>query len=341
MADNFLSLNGKPISFGGYFFKDDYWQHKVWNLNILQNEGGLISADMLSGYDGDVVTLSNTPDAGYQFAAYSLTGAELSGNQFAFSGSDVTAEGAFEEAVYTLTLQTDGHGTIAATQTTGHAGDTVTLSNTYNTYYRFNNYTQTGGTIAGNTFTFGNQDATAQANFKVNVFTASGGFEKGSNQTVTSNQDLATAAVGPKYATRSYSTTNVPASYYATSNRWKPPTGLSGYQITLNTKMTVTAKTEAYSYTGFFVKANFASLVGSTKYNTQSNTAQAQNTTKTYTWNYNKTLTSNTLNANYGISGNIQAQGYYRYSQGRRYGATATYVAANTNGTWTATGYIP
>ena len=139
MADNFLSLNGKPISFGGYFFKDDYWQHKVWNLNLLQNEYGLISADVLSGYDGDVVTLSNTPSAGYQFAAYSLTGAELSGNQFAFSGSNVTAEGAFEEAIYTLTLQTDGHGTIAATQTTGHAGDTVTLSNTYNTYYRFNN----------------------------------------------------------------------------------------------------------------------------------------------------------------------------------------------------------
>ena len=85
---------------------------------------------------------------------------------------------------YTLTLQTDGNGTLTAETLTGYPGDTITLTPTYNTYYRFNNYSYTGGSIAGNVFTFGDSDATAQANFKVNAFTATGGFDKGSNITI-------------------------------------------------------------------------------------------------------------------------------------------------------------
>lgn len=96
-----------------------------------------------------------------------------------YNGNTVTCGGgivSFRPKIYTLTLQNDGHGTIGATKTTGYAGDTVTLSNSYNTYYRFNNYTQTGGSLNGSTFTFGNSDATAKANFKVNYFTATGNF---------------------------------------------------------------------------------------------------------------------------------------------------------------------
>lgn len=77
---------------------------------------------------------------------------------------------------YILTLQTDGHGTLTADKITGYAGDTVTLTPTNNTYYRFNNYTNTGGTISNNIFTFGNGNATAKANFKTNDFTAKGNW---------------------------------------------------------------------------------------------------------------------------------------------------------------------
>lgn len=77
---------------------------------------------------------------------------------------------------YILTLQTDGHGTLTADKITGYAGDTVTLTPTNNTYYRFNNYQCTGGSIVGNTFTFSAQNATAKANFKTNDFTAKGNW---------------------------------------------------------------------------------------------------------------------------------------------------------------------
>lgn len=151
------------------------------NLYLIQNPNGTISADKMKGLSGEIATLSNTPSAGYEFGNYSITGASLTGSQFMFGDTDVSAEATFNRNVYTLTLQNDGHGTIAATKTTGYAGDTVTLSNSYNTYYRFNNYTQTGGSLNGSTFTFGSQNATAKANFKVNNFTATGSIAWGNN----------------------------------------------------------------------------------------------------------------------------------------------------------------
>lgn len=78
--------------------------------------------------------------------------------------------------MYTLTLQNDGNGTLTATKLTGYAGDTVTLTPTYNTYFRFSGYENTGGEIVGNTFTFGEDNATAKAYFSGNLFSASGYF---------------------------------------------------------------------------------------------------------------------------------------------------------------------
>ena len=66
------------------------------NVILTQQTGGTITANPMSGYDGDVVTLSNTTASNYYtFSNYSLTGATLTGNQFAFTGTDVTAKANF------------------------------------------------------------------------------------------------------------------------------------------------------------------------------------------------------------------------------------------------------
>lgn len=241
---------------------------------------------------------------------------------------------------YTLTLQTDGHGTLTANTLTGYPGDTITLTPTYNTYYRFNNYSNTGGSIAGNVFTFGDSDATAQANFKVNAFTASGGWEQGSNVNVSTTATAAkTAAVPAKYATVSYHTSNVPTAWYNTSNRWKVTSTVSAYKITLNPKMTFGRKKD-YSSTGSWGGAITAiSLIGSTQTQSQSWGYQTSNSTAWTTDTYNKSFTSDTTGVNYGISAKLQAYGYR--SGPRFYNAQARYVATATTGTWTATGIAP
>lgn len=55
--------------------------------------------------------------------------------------------------------------------------------------------------------------------------------------------------------------------------------------------------------------------------------------------NYNKSFTSNSTGVNYGISAKLQVSGYR--SGPRFYKAEARYVAANTTGTWVATGIAP
>lgn len=105
----------------------------------------------------------------------------------------------YDDFIRQLHLETDGHGTISASRTTGMSGDTVTLTNTPDQYYLFDNYTTTGGTIAGSTFTFGDDDdQTARANFKRNSYITGGTligvqasevFKTGSNETISPFRD--------------------------------------------------------------------------------------------------------------------------------------------------------
>lgn len=247
----------------------------------------------------------------------------------------------FPQQTFTLTLQNDGHGTISADKITGYAGDTVTLSNTYNTYYRFNNYTQTGGTLNGSTFTFGESDATAKANFKVNYFTATGNFEKGSNVNYTNtngNNSWSYTNVAAKYALHQAHTGDIDSAWYNTSNRWKP-NNVSAYSLTMNTKMTFTAHvTRTGSNNWSQAAATGVSLIGGTQSNSQSwNTPKTQN--GSWTWSYNKTFTTTTQNVNYGVSARLGSFRFYGY--GAYHNSTAAYIANGTTGTWTATGIAP
>ncbi|MGD7407530.1 InlB B-repeat-containing protein, partial [Ralstonia pseudosolanacearum] len=106
---------------------------------------------------------------------------------------------AYDDFIRQLHLETDGHGTISASHTTGMSGDTVTLTNTPDQYYIFDNYTTTGGTIVGSTFTFGDDDdQTARANFKRNSYVTGGTligvqasevFKTGGNETISPFRD--------------------------------------------------------------------------------------------------------------------------------------------------------
>jgi len=118
-----------------------------------------------SGYKGTEATLVNEPAWNEKFSSYSITGATLTGNNFILN-NDVTAKANYETAK-NLTLQTDGHGSIAANKNSGFIGDQVTLSNTPATNYVFNNYTITGATLTSNKFNFIGSDVTAKANFRL------------------------------------------------------------------------------------------------------------------------------------------------------------------------------
>ena len=226
-----------------------------------------------------------------------------------------------------LTLETDGHGTLSADVLSGFEGDTVTLSPTYNTYYRFSGYDCTGGTIAGNTFTFGQEDATAKANFKVNAFTARGVFNN-NNINFSNNAYYFSNAIWYAHFTGG---TNVPTAYYnktytsqinsysktnARTSGWCPTESISAYSLTANvTGCGISRATYSRTITGT-VKANGAFVksasltVGKNKTSDTGPVVTNAVTNKTGHLSYTYSNTGEYYNNSYKINGNFTATGY-------------------------------
>lgn len=290
---------------------DTHIEPPSFNVTLSQQTGGTISVNKTSGIFGDIVTLSNTPATEYTFNSYSLTGSSLTGNQFLINDENVTAKGTFAQKTYTLTLQTDGHGKLAANKTTGHKGDTVTLTPTYSSYYRFNNYSQTGGSINGNTFTFGSQNATAKANFKVNAFTATGDFGtcqysgKDGTKSCTANGIL-----------RGHTAVSWPSNWPANGSTWNV-SNANSYGIKANTTWQVTG----YGVTGY----GCVVLGGAIK-----KTSNGLATGTIHSVNFTANMAVNSTQGKLTISGQKKP-------------GTTSYVSLikKTAGSWTATGNAP
>lgn len=142
-----------------------YGNHQISRyLDVYETSTINCSANKLTGYAGDNVTVTSTPVWNQKFSGYSITGSNLTGNDFKFVNSDVIVAANYETAK-NLTLQTDGHGTIAASRMSGFIGDQVTLSNTANVNYSFSAYSITGANLTGDTFNLTGSDVTAKAWF--------------------------------------------------------------------------------------------------------------------------------------------------------------------------------
>lgn len=200
------------------------------DLTLLSNGYGTLVSDKLSGYSGDVAHLTATPNAGYILSSYETTGASIQGNDLTFANEDCTARAIFRVAPYTLTLQTDGHGTMTASTISGYYGDTALITPIANTYYHFNKYgTPTKGSLNGNTYTFGNDNATLSASFSVNNFSASGRLCR----FLTLQKYNCTAAVWNSAQTASawMLRGTIPGYSFTSGEEWNPPTGISGYVV--------------------------------------------------------------------------------------------------------------
>ena len=241
----------------------------------------------------------------------------------------------YSTAFKTLTLYNSEGGTLTANKLTGYPGETINLTTAYDTYWRFSGYQLTGdGSLVGNDYTFGSEDATICACYKPNAFTATGGFEKGSNVACTAAGGASNAVnVGKKYAIRNASTGDIPTAWYSTSNRWKP-SNASAYQITLNTKMYFTT-TATKATDSIKNGCTVVSLVGSTENQKQTYAGKPGSN-----YSYNKKFNSN-IQDFYSISARMTSTGWNGGFGGQSRTSTITYIATGTNGSWTATGIAP
>lgn len=314
------SITGSTLTGNAFKIGTSNVTAKAWfsavpaNTLTLQTDGhGKISANKTTGYQGDTVTLSNTASAGYVFKNYTVTGATINGSTLTFGAGNTTAKALFSAIpTYTLTLQTDGHGKLTANKLTGHAGDTVTLTPTNSSYYRFNNYSNTGGSINGNTFTFGNANATAKANFKTNAITAVGNY---ASNTVS---QYGTDVTASSYPVITGLTGSLPASWGSINNRFQP-TNSSGYWCRLTAAAEITGSTEQR-----YKNADIYLMTGSTVLGSGFAAGGSQNI-----WDVSY---SNSL---------VYTAGAW-YIKARAYNSTKmAFTIRNFHGTWSATAYAP
>ena len=245
----------------------------------------------------------------------------------------------YEQPGYPITYLSDDHVSVTGDTTLYIPGGTgITLQTGYDTYYRISGYDVTGGTVE-NGVLIPTGPCTVRAVEKVNYFTATGDFEKGSNVNCRGNDAGRNAwrylDVPGNYALHQNHTGDIPSSWYETSNRWKP-NDVSSYSITLNTKMQFTANNGYVTAT-----CTAVSMIGNTQTASQTYTEAYQPNIKptNKTWSYNKTFTTTAQNVFYGVSANLAA--YHFWNKGGDRYATATYIATGTTGTWTATGIAP
>lgn len=179
------------------------------------------SANKVSGFSGDNVTVTSTPEWNQKFSGYGITGSTLTGNDFIINEDNIFVEGKYEIAK-NLTLQTDGHGTIAANRMSGFIGDSVTLSNTPNAGFIFNNYNITGATLTGSNFNFVGSDVTAKANFTLTSFVPTGSmgvyYDDDQNTNVVTN--LYSSGVGASVVAHIESVYNWPATAKYAAASW-------------------------------------------------------------------------------------------------------------------------
>ena len=163
-------------SFGG--FSGAQLKGKHYTITILEQTGGTVKATVdeskVTSAEGNAtITLTATPDEGYQFEEFTVTDKEgnpvtVTGNTFIMPASNVTVSASFKKQSYTLTINqpTEG-GSISAkvgdTEVTSNSQEvefekTVTLTATASDGYEFSGWNITDGNgkeveIENNAFT--------------------------------------------------------------------------------------------------------------------------------------------------------------------------------------------
>ena len=240
-----IDITGATLTGNDFMFSDSNvtasagFEHSR-ELTLENGDHGVLSADKMTGFSGDVVTVDATTDEGWYLSAIDVTGAEATGFKFTFTGSDVTALGKYTDVGFPVTYLSDDHVHLTGDAIYIPGSEGITLDSGYDTYYRISGYDITGGSIIdGKLVPTG--PCTIKAVEKINYFTARGNFNLyGAGQYILEAWKSNTAISYAHYT----GGTNVPTSYYnisltstdrgnnsVKSSGWNPASDISAYKF--------------------------------------------------------------------------------------------------------------
>ncbi len=172
VTDNSFTMPAGNVTVSVTFTAIDY------TVSVAATTNGSVTASKTSNaHVGDIITLTASPNAGYQFGAFTVTSGgqtvTLSANNtFTMPAGNVTVSATFTAIDYSITLPTSiTGGSVTANKTTASVGETVTLTATPNAGYQFGAFTVTSGgqqiTVSNNnTFIMPAGNVTVSATFE-------------------------------------------------------------------------------------------------------------------------------------------------------------------------------
>ncbi len=163
---------------------------KDYNINKASVSNGTISTNVSSAKQGDTVTVTATPDEGYELVSITVDGQAISGNTFTMPASSVTVSATFRAIEYTITTASVSNGTLSTNVTKATIGTTITVTATPNEGYELVSITVNGTVFSGNTFTMPAGNVTVGATFRAIEYTIT--TASVSNGTLSTNVTKAT-----------------------------------------------------------------------------------------------------------------------------------------------------
>lgn len=172
-------------------------------INIVSSENGTVTADKATANMGETVTLTITPDEGYELESLRVIYDDAivpltEGNTFVMRACNAAIIATFKMIDYTVTIAPAENGTVTADKETANMGETVTLTITPNEGYEFDQLTIMNGTTqvaveitteGKYTFVMPAGNVKVQATFKAIDYTIT--VEPAENGTVTADKQTA------------------------------------------------------------------------------------------------------------------------------------------------------
>ena len=151
-----------------------------YTVDIEPASHGSVSTSASSGYAtyGQTITVTTTPNAGYQLSSLTLynftthTRKQINNNQFTMPAANVVVEATFSQANYNVNIASGiTGGTVTSNKNTAHYGEVVTLTTTPDSGYGLDTLTVIGATsgssvtITNNQFVMPAEAVTVNATF--------------------------------------------------------------------------------------------------------------------------------------------------------------------------------
>ena len=142
-----------------------------YSITVDCSSGGTATVSDPAANYGDEVTVTATPDKGYEVYSIIVNGVVIDGNTFTMPNDDVTIFVTFKKKTYSVSLSSGEGGSASVSKTSANYNDEITVTVSADTGYELDTIKVNGTAVSGNRFRMPDEDAEVTVTFKKTVYT--------------------------------------------------------------------------------------------------------------------------------------------------------------------------